>query len=133
MTDAGDQNRFEESDEILSRLSDIEANDHAGLRPSRLHRLTTNRDFAILVVAIVLFVFFAVMGRRFLTEFTMIDISRRASILGILAVGMTFLFVAGELDLSIGSHYGFLLIIMSYQNEKLAIDPAIAAGRNTLK
>ena len=57
----------------------------------------------------------------------MIDIARRASILGILAVGMTFLFVAGELDLSIGSHYGFLLILMSYQNEGLAIDPAIAA------
>src|SRR5204862_7223145 len=107
--------------------SDIEASDHAGLLPSRLHRLTTNRDFAILVVAIVLFIFFAVMGRRFLTEFTMIDIARRASILGILAVGMTFLFVAGELDLSIGSHYGFLLILMSYHNEKLAIDPAIAA------
>ena len=83
----------------------------------------SNRDFAILIVAIAVFIFFAVMGQRFLSEFTMIDIARRASILGILAVGMTFLFVAGELDLSIGSHYGFLLILMSYQNEGLAIDP----------
>src|SRR5688572_17035021 len=89
--------------------------------------MMTNRDLAILMVAVAVFIFFAVMGQRFLTEFTMIDISRRASILGILAVGMTFLFVAGELDLSIGSHYGFLLILMSYQNEQLAIDPAIAA------
>jgi ribose transport system permease protein len=67
------------------------------------------------------------MGKRFATEATMIDIARRAAILGILAVGMTYLFVAGELDLSIGSHYGFLLILMSIQNQKLHMDPAIAA------
>src|SRR5262245_37024407 len=92
-----------------------------------MHRLMTNRDIAILVVGIVMFAFFAAMGPRFVSEFTMVDIARRASILGILAVGMTFLFVAGELDLSIGSHYAFLLILISYQNETLGIDPAIAA------
>jgi ribose/xylose/arabinose/galactoside ABC-type transport system permease subunit len=127
VSSSGEQNRSEESDEILARLSDIEDRDGTAFKASRLHRLTTNRDFAILFVGIALFVFFSVMGPRFLSEFTMIDIARRASILGILAVGMTFLFVAGELDLSIGSHYGFLLILMSYQNEGLAIDPAIAA------
>lgn len=127
MSSAGRQNSSEESDEILGQLSELEDKGGGSLRASYLHRLTTDRDFAILIVAIVLFIFFAVMGKRFLTEFTMIDIARRASILGILAVGMAFLFIAGELDLSIGSHYGFLLILMSYQNEKLAIDPAIAA------
>jgi ribose transport system permease protein len=92
-----------------------------------MRRLVAHRDFAILLVAMAIFAFFAVFGRRFLTEFTMIDIARRASILGTLAVGMTFLFVAGELDLSIGSHYGFLLILLSYQNERLGIDPALAS------
>ena len=117
----------EESEEILSRVS-AEAEDDAVAPPrGRLYRLLTNRDLAILLVAIVLFIFFAVAGRRFLTEFTMIDIARRASIFGILAVGMTFLFVAGELDLSIGSNYGFLLILMAYQNENLGINPAAAA------
>lgn len=127
MSSSGRQNSAEESDEILTQLSELDDKASAASRASRWHRLTTNRDFAILIVAIVLFIFFAVMGKRFLTEFTMIDIARRASILGVLAVGMAFLFIAGELDLSIGSHYGFLLILMSYQNEKLAIDPAIAA------
>jgi ribose transport system permease protein len=117
----------EESDEVLFRLSTLEeAKDISGQR-SLIHQLMTNRDVAILAIAIALFIFFSVMGPRFLSEFTMIDIARRASILGVLAVGMTFLFVAGELDLSIGSHYGFLLILMSYQNEQLAIDPGIAA------
>jgi ribose transport system permease protein len=127
VSNPNEHDRSEESEEILSRLSGMEEQGGATAHRGRLHRLMTNRDVAILIVAIVLFVFFAVMGRRFLTEFTMIDIARRASILGILAVGMTFLFVSGELDLSIGSHYGFLLILMSYQNEDLAIDPAIAA------
>jgi ribose transport system permease protein len=121
------QGHSEESDEILSRLSTEAETETVKQKPSRFHGLMTNRDFAILLVAILLFIFFAVMGRRFLTEFTMIDIARRASILGILAVGMTFLFVAGELDLSIGSNYSFLLMLMAYQNEDLAIDPAFAA------
>lgn len=122
-----ERDNSEESEEILSQLSELEDEGARTRTRGRLHQLMTNRDVAILVIAIVLFLFFAIMGRRFLTEFTMIDIARRASILGILAVGMTYLFIAGELDLSIGSHYGFLLILMSYQNEKLAIDPSIAA------
>jgi ribose transport system permease protein len=127
MTDPSEHGASEESDELLARLSEVDAREQNAAQQSRLHRLMTNRDLAILLVAIALFIFFAFAGRRFLTEFTMIDIARRASILGVLAVGMTFLFVSGELDLSIGSHYGFLLILMSYQNEKLAIDPAVAA------
>jgi ribose transport system permease protein len=127
MSDSHDRDRAEESDEILARLSDIETDAGAAAGRGRWHRLATNRDFAIFLVAVVLFVFFSVMGPRFLSEFTMIDIARRASILGILAVGMTFLFIAGELDLSIGSHYAFLLILMSYQNEQLGVAPSIAA------
>ncbi len=90
-------------------------------------RVLMHRDTAILLVAVVLFVFFALAAHRFLAAYTMMELARRASILGILGVGMTFLFVAGELDLSIGSHYSFLLILMSYQNERLGFDPIVAA------
>jgi ribose transport system permease protein len=93
-----------------------------------LGRLLANRDVAILIVALVLFAVFALLGPRFLSENNLVDIARRAAILGILAVGMTYLFVAGELDLSIGSHYGFLLILMSFQEERLGIDPWLCAG-----
>ncbi len=117
------------SAEILGRLSDLD--EESGQRhrppPGHLRRLASHRDFAILLVAVALFIVFAVFGRHFLTERTMIDIARRAAILGVLAVGMTFLFISGELDLSIGSHYGFLLILISYGNERLGIDPALAS------
>jgi ribose/xylose/arabinose/galactoside ABC-type transport system permease subunit len=117
------------SAEILRQLSDLdeESNQRPRLVQARLRHLASHRDFAILLVAVTLFIFFAVFGRHFLTEHTMVDIARRAAILGILAVGMAFLFVSGELDLSIGSHYGFLLILISYQNERLGIDPALAS------
>lgn len=127
MSDAPQRPYTEESEEILAQLSDLKE-EAADAKPrGRLHQILTNRDVAILLIGIALFIFFAIMGKRFLTEFTMIDIARRASILGILAVGMAYLFIAGELDLSIGSHYGFLLILISIQNEKLHIDPSIAA------
>lgn len=90
-------------------------------------RVATHRDTAIVLVAVALFVFFALAAHRFLAAYTMMELARRASILGILGVGMTFLFVAGELDLSIGSHYSFLLILMSYQNEHLGLDPIVAS------
>jgi ribose transport system permease protein len=129
MASGSEQHQDASSDAELARLlaeeAPIEPVDAAPRGSWR--RLVANRDFAILVVAILLFIFFAVAGHRFLTEHNLIDIARRASILGILAVGMTFLFVAGELDLSIGSHYGFLLIVMSYQNETLGIAPSLAA------
>jgi ribose transport system permease protein len=118
-----DHDHSEESDEILAQLSDLEETGDLTRQRGRLHRLMTNRDVAILIIGVLLFIFFAVMGRRFLSEFTMIDIARRASILGVLAVGMSYLFIAGELDLSIGSHYGFLLIILSYTNEQLHMNP----------
>ncbi len=94
---------------------------------SRLRRLTSHRDFAILLVALALFGFFALLTRNFLTEQSMLEIAWGVSILGILSVGMTFLFVSGELDLSIGSNYGFLLILISYQNERLGVDPSLAS------
>jgi ribose transport system permease protein len=95
--------------------------------PGRVHQLATHRDFAILLVALALFAFFALFTPNFLTEQTMLEIAWGVSILGILAVGMTFLFVSGELDLSIGSNYGFLLILISYQNERLGVYPSLAA------
>ena len=101
--------RFDAADDVLREALEAEARRRAAdaTGAGLLGRLLDNRDVAILIVAIVLFALFALLGPRFLSENNLIDIARRAAILGILAVGMTYLFVAGELDLSIGSHYGF--------------------------
>ena len=78
---------------------------------------------AIALVAAAIFLFFSILAPHFFSANVLLDIARRAAILGTLAVGMTFLFVAGELDLSIGSHYGFLLILLGNLVEKAHLDP----------
>ena len=124
------EDRFGAADQVLRDVldADPESGPDAPATSGMLGRLLSNRDVAILIVAVVLFALFALAGPRFLSENNLVDIARRAAILGILAVGMTYLFIAGELDLSIGSHYGFLLILMSFQEERLGIDPWLAAG-----
>ncbi len=121
--------RFDAADEVVRGALAAEPAGAAGRATGGLlGRLLSNRDVAILIVAALLFALFALLGPRFLSENNLVDIARRAAILGVLAVGMTYLFAAGELDLSIGSHYGFLLILMSFQEERLGIDPWLSAG-----
>lgn len=91
-------------------------------------RLLANRDVAILLVALAIFVVFSASAQNFLSGGVMIDMARRSAILGILAVGMTFLFVSGELDLSIGSHYAFLLIVLAKLTEQAGLDPWSASA-----
>lgn len=87
-----------------------------------LARTLANRDVAIALVALAIFAAFAVLAPGFLSESVMIELTRRSAILGILAVGMTFLFIAGEFDLSIGSHYGLLLILFDRLTARLGLD-----------
>jgi ribose transport system permease protein len=96
--------------------------ERSGLGAGRAGRLLANRDIAIALVAVAIFLIFTLIAPSFLSESVMIDLARRSAILGILAVGMTFLFVAGEFDLSIGSHYGFLLLLLAKLTENLGLD-----------
>ena len=65
----------------------------------------------------------------FLTEFNLINILRNAALIGIVAVGMTYLLIAGEIDLSVGSVFGFLTVIMGLLVVVLGINPWLAHGR----
>ena len=48
------------------------------------------------------------------------------SLIGIVAVGMTYVLVAGEIDLSVGSAYGVLIVIMGLLVSGAGIDPWLA-------
>jgi ribose/xylose/arabinose/galactoside ABC-type transport system permease subunit len=78
-----------------------------------LKRLLSNRDVVILLVALALFGFFTAFNVRMAAPETLISIARRIAPIGIVAVGMTFLMVAGEIDLSAGGLYGFLMVLIS--------------------
>jgi ribose transport system permease protein len=106
-----------------------------GQHGSRLRRLLHIREFGILAAAIALFVALSIARpQTFFTEDNILRVAMQISLLTILATGMTFLFIAGEIDLSVGAMYGLLALTISkmlfdYEwSPWIAMPATIAAG-----
>lgn len=80
------------------------------------------------MVASLTFVFFSVAAPRFASEQNVLAIVREASLLCIVSVGMTYLLIAGEFDLSVGANYGFLLTCIAFLTVLHGIDPWFAGA-----
>lgn len=77
-----------------------------GLWASRLStRPAVTRVVALWLVTIVVALVFQSQNSAFLTQGNLLDLVRAASTLGIVAMGVTLVVIAGELDLSVGSTY----------------------------
>lgn len=118
---------FSLSDDGLTDVLEAESEPTAppGSLRSAFRRLITSREFAIIVVALVLFVLFAAANPRFLSANNLSGIARRMPIIGMVAVGMTFLMIAGEIDLSVGTSFGFLMTIIAVGVDRWGFDPWI--------
>jgi len=80
----------------------------------RLRRFVEMREFGILLAAVALFTALSIARPdTFFTEANVFRVAQAISLLTIIAVGMTFLFIAGELDLSVGTMYGLLALVIS--------------------
>jgi ribose transport system permease protein len=62
------------------------------------------RETGVLVALLVMCRALSLLNDRFLTSTNLLNIGRQVSLLGIMAVGMTFVIVSGEIDLSVGLH-----------------------------
>jgi ribose transport system permease protein len=71
--------------------------------PLNLRRLLVNRQAGMTVVAAVIFLYFVITAPHFLERTNLIEIGREMSFVAIAGVGMTYLFIVAEFDLSIGS------------------------------
>src|SRR5215213_10654247 len=98
-------------------------------------RLAEMREIGLLAAVVILFVVLSVLRPdTFFTTNNIIGIAQRISLLTIIAVGMTFVFIAGEIDLSVGSMYGLLAIGLSTAlvthdwHPALALVAVVAAG-----
>jgi ribose transport system permease protein len=98
-------------------------------------RLTLpDRIHVVALTGLAIFLIFALTVPRFLTQQNLLNMLREVALLDILSSGMTFLFVVGEIDISIGSVYGFLTVIMGILvgrggwNPWLAMVAVIAIG-----
>src|SRR6266850_1362815 len=81
-------------------------------RANRWRRVLLNRTYVITLTGMVVFLIFSFSVDRFLTIENLLNMLRQVALLGVLSVGMTFLFVVGEIDIAVGSIYGFLTVIM---------------------
>ncbi|WP_245412965.1 ABC transporter permease [Oceaniradius stylonematis] len=92
-------------------------------------RILTAKETGVLLALIVMCAFLALATESFLTTTNLLNVGRQVSLLGIMAVGMTFVLVAGEIDLSVGSTYALaglgtgMLIVAGW-----ALAPALVAG-----
>ncbi len=98
----------------------------ASLQGRLLARLLATREIGIVVVTAFAFAFFALAAPRFFTLHNIAGIVREASLLCILAVGMTYLLIAGEFDLSVGAHYGFLVTVVAYLTVLHGLNPWVS-------
>jgi ribose transport system permease protein len=92
-------------------------------------RLLRAREAGVFLALLALCLFLSVWTEGFLTSTNLLNVGRQVSLLGIMAVGMTFVLISGEVDLSVGSIYAFsglstgMLIIAGW-----ALLPALAVG-----
>ena len=82
--------------------------EHVENEPSWLRQLLSKREMGIFIAALVLFGILTAMNQgdgvnKFTRPENLITIARQISLTAILAVGMTYIIIAGEIDLSIGS------------------------------
>lgn len=84
------------------------------LRGSQAARLFAEfPEAGILLATAATFAGWSIFAPQFLTTDNLLSIGQQISFLGIVATGMTFLLIAGELDLSVGSNFGFLAIVFA--------------------
>jgi len=84
------------------------------------------RQAAMTLVAVILFSFFSIAAKNFLSVSNLLDIARGSAFIGIVAVAWTYLLIAGELDLSVGSAYGLGTILMGWLIASAGLNPWLA-------
>src|SRR5690554_1246259 len=89
------------------------------VRPKRINLYRTllkKTEIGALVAFFTIFIFFSLISDKFLTMNNLASILTVSSELGIMAIGISFLMIAGEFDLSVSSVYaliGFIYIILA--------------------
>ncbi|MDX0431358.1 ABC transporter permease [Sinorhizobium medicae] len=82
---------------------------------------SNSRELSVIFAALVMFVALSFSTDTFFTELNLLSLLRQISVIGIIAVGSTFVFISGEIDLSVGALHGLLAMVCA----KLAINMGI--------
>jgi ribose/xylose/arabinose/galactoside ABC-type transport system permease subunit len=93
-----------------------------------IQRVLRQRDFGVLVAAVLIAAFFSAITPVFLTPYNIFNILRQTAELGIIAMAMTVLIVAGEFDLSVGAIYAVTGVVTGFLATRLGQDIWLAAA-----
>jgi len=126
-----DQSNLAQSGDVNAVLDELdvraaeELQPHPGVRrvSGALGAILRMRELSVLGAAALLFIGLSLSTRNFLDIDNLLLVARQISLLAIIATGVTFLFISQEIDLSIGSIYGFLVVLLAYLITKVGIDP----------
>lgn len=88
--------------------------------------LNTIKSQAIWVVLVALVIVFTIANPRFISPNNLLTLLRQVSMYGIASIGMTFVILLGDIDLSTGTIISFVNIICAYMMVNMGIHPVIA-------
>ena len=71
----------------------------------RVRRVLRARETGVLIALLLMCIFLWQVSPAFLTVRNLLNIGRQISLIGIMAIGMTFVLISREIDLSVGSIY----------------------------
>ena len=97
----------------------------AGLTKEKLGGFLARQG--ILVAFVVFMVGFTIANPRFLDPDNIMGVVRSSAILGVMALGVTFVVISGNLDLSVGSMMSFSTIVVLDLHDKIGPTMAIPA------
>jgi ribose transport system permease protein len=88
------------------------------------------RRYVIYIGFVVVFAFFAILlgGQGFLSPTNLLNILSQTATIAVIAVGMTFVISAAEIDLSVGSVAGLSSVVAAMTVSTLGLIPGILAG-----
>ena len=93
---------------------------------STLRRIISAPEFGPFVLLILEIAVFAAINPAFLSPLNISNTLTFTVELGLIALAMTLLMTAGEFDLSVGSVFGFLTVLMGFLVARNGVDPWLA-------
>ncbi len=128
-----DQERPASQSSVDAVLEDLESefdSEAAALRLATkrgpLAAILRMRELSVLGATVLLFVALSLATPLFPAPDNLLLVARQISILAIIATGVTFLFIAREIDLSVGSTYGFMVVCLAFLIAKWSVNPWLA-------
>jgi ribose transport system permease protein len=92
---------------------DKAAESDGSARVGRIGRVMLQREFGLTLVTLCVFVFFSLSAPHFFGLDNVYDIARVSTYTLIVAVPMTYLFIAGEFDMSVGPNFAVCNVFMA--------------------